>query len=104
MADTDAIHTGPDYALAPAAVADENDEEAIAQARKSSHDYVIQMAGSRRTSGVQWLEWDAPNGIRVIENHLDDGRPQWASYKRFLADNPKGLLIVAMVECAGAGS
>lgn len=101
------------YAVQPAAVADADDEAAIQEARRQSHDALIEGLGDKRRSGVQWLQWNGLDAIEMLDKHLDDGRQEWQNLRRYLVDHPRGALVIAMAQAeeptaalpsSGAGS
>lgn len=84
-----------------AGVADKDNQVDVREARRLTHDAVIDDLGDRRTSGVQWFEYEASESDRILDGldgfttgQVDSG------LKDFLDASPNGLLIIAMAECS----
>lgn len=97
--------TGPGVVLQLAAVEYRTDE-AIAQARKLTHDRLIEGLGPRRRSGVRWREATGAAAISVVRDvdakgvHEYPNPPGSGGYQgliRFLEECPDAVLVIA--EC-----
>lgn len=95
-----------DVCVVPAGVADASDLGAVEQAKKSTHDFVIESLGESRTSGVTWRIYDAgPVAERMIRTLFDPSLPNALATTdaveeliEFLAVNPAGCLVIASAE------
>lgn len=90
-------------ALRFAGVADAEDVRAKDSALQQTHDLVLEAVGDRRTGGVQWVVWDAPRGLEVLDEleataGWESGQGSLEPLRDFLRAHPYGLLIVATVE------
>lgn len=86
----------PDVMISPACVADHHDLDAIKQAQKMSHDFIVNHLGEQRTSGVTWRHYDAGPGLELLPT-LFPGEDV-AGMVEFLRDHPHGLLVIASAE------
>lgn len=90
--------------LAPGAIEDRQDTEALEHAKKVLHDRVIDDLGMTRTSAVTWMIWDADDGaIEAVRDHLDteEHGKNRDGLIAYLEENPGGALIIATAEARG---
>lgn len=92
----------------------------VEQAKRDTHDLVIEHAGDRRRSGVQWLIFDTVDAFAVVERVMaeDTALVRWSTQEpnaakaiavgaqlaeredllAFMREHPHGQLIVAICE------
>lgn len=87
-----------------AAVRDGTDKEAIAEARRKTHDLLIEMLGERRRGGVQWRQVPAGHALNLLDDLeraavRNEGQAAEGGYddlRRHLKRSMiKGVLIIA---------
>lgn len=81
-----------------AGVADKDNDVDVREARRATHDAVIEDLGDKRTSGVTWSEYDAKEAGRILDELGLGGEA--AGLKKYLAASPDGCLVIAMAECS----
>ena len=92
------------------AVEDATDQAAIHHVMKATHDNLITLAGEARRSGVIWHQYDAKQGLAILDalepgdedfpglNGDRDVSAEREMLRTFLREHEAGMLIVAMVD------
>lgn len=85
------------------------DEAALEEARRLSHDRLIEGLGDRRLSGVRWWEATGAHAIKVVQTVENKGESEYpfggsggyAGLLEFLRNNPDAVLVVAEADIRG---
>lgn len=86
------------------------DEATLAEARRLTHDRLIDGLGDRRRSGVRWREATGETAIKVVQEveakgvteYLDGGSGGYGGLIAFLRECPDAVLVIAEADVEGA--
>lgn len=84
------------------------DEATLAEARRLTHDRLIEGLGKRRRSGVRWREASGATAIEVVQEveakgtheYLAGGSGGYSGLIAFLRENPDAVLVIAEADVA----